>query len=466
MGNSFSDISVSKAVDWLKEIDRESVSYVQFLSPEIYDEIFDFPSSMGFEERQKKLWLAKNDFFTAVVQGILEHFFDGNLRDFDKYQKTALKDAYNFGFMANYAKSYGKMLTNSRRDQSELHRKGTKWFNDYFCDQCIVADKRLDELEEEKNAEEERQYQELMAEEEITNSEKFLKNLVDDEDKRFALYEHLLNFERKSNFNLDFDEDAESIKDKQNEANDSTDYDFGKFVTPQLSLQLCTTGQKVLSACGLNTDISLRLRKYNGKDFEEIETHKFHKFGKILSQDNGFLLTDINLPEPENLNEALLMRETGGSVYKLDINMTGKAKDTYNDNALIVMGCTFDLKPISQSNIKTSMDDLYSDLSSSDDRIDEYKADAIADLLVERNTIIQNYVRIHQSWGVERKEYYDEFSNMDLEDVSSVIRQNVKFFLAPDSPIDIYSTSTLHGGERRKFYEKSGTFFDDFDAID
>ena len=219
-----------------------------------------------------------------------------------------------------------------------------------------------------------------------------------------------------------------------------------------------------LSACGLNTDISLRLRKYNGKDFEEIETHKFHKFGKILSQDNGFLLTDINLPEPENLNEALLMRETGGSVYKLDINMTGKAKDTYNDNALIVMGCTFDLKPISQSNIKTSMDDLYSDLSSSDDRIDEYKADAIADLLVERNTIIQNYVRIHQSWGVERKEYYDEFSNMDLEDVSSVIRQNVKFFLAPDSPIDIYSTSTLHGGERRKFYEKSGTFFDDFDA--
>ena len=243
-GNSFSDISVSKAVDWLKEIDRESVSYVQFLSPEIYDEIFDFPSSMGFEEGKKNFGSLKM-IFTAVVQGILEHFFDGNLRDFDKYQKTALKDAYNFGFMANYAKSYGKMLTNSRRDQSELHRKGTKWFNDYFCDQCIVADKRLNELEEEKNAEEERQYQELMAEEEITNSEKFLKNFVDDEDKRFALYEHLLNFERKSNFNLDFDEDAESIKDKQNEANDSTDYDFGKFVTPQLSLQLCTTGQKV-----------------------------------------------------------------------------------------------------------------------------------------------------------------------------------------------------------------------------
>ena len=109
-GNSFSDVAVSRAVDWLKEIDRESVSYVQFLSPEIYDEIFSFSNVSDFEDRQKKLLIAKNEFFTAVVQETIEYFFDGKPRDFEKYETTVLRDAFNFGFLANYAKSYGKML--------------------------------------------------------------------------------------------------------------------------------------------------------------------------------------------------------------------------------------------------------------------------------------------------------------------------------------------------------------------
>jgi len=131
---------------------------------------------------------------------------------------------------------------------------------------------------------------------------------------------------------------------------------------------------------------------------------------------------------------------------------------------LIGMSCNFHLSPLAQSNQKTFMDEVYEDLSNSEDRIDGYKADVIADLLVNRKSLIDKFIRLHRSWGDDRKKLYDEFRKMDLEDVSSEIRQHVNFHLASNSSIDIYSTSTLYGGERPEFHEKSGTFFDDFDA--
>lgn len=60
--NSFTDLAVSHAANWSKEIDRETTAYVTLLSPKLYEQLFKSANSMSIAEKQQIFASTKTDF--------------------------------------------------------------------------------------------------------------------------------------------------------------------------------------------------------------------------------------------------------------------------------------------------------------------------------------------------------------------------------------------------------------------
>lgn len=123
----------------------------------------------------------------------------------------------------------------------------------------------LKDLEDQKEAEEERLYQRKWETAEIINSDKFRQNFVDDQDQRFKHYAELLDFERKIEFCCKLEEEHESIADRKDEVQRSIT-DFGDFIPTDLAIKICTTAQKIIGSCGLETKFTIAWFKELGKN--------------------------------------------------------------------------------------------------------------------------------------------------------------------------------------------------------
>ena len=108
---------------------------------------------------------------------------------------------------------------------------------------------------------------------------------------------------------------------------------------------------------------------------------------------------------------------------------------------------------------------MYKNLSESEDRFEEFKADAIADILVERQNIVSDFLALHSSWGDERNQLYKELLRYKLKELYEVINEHVLFRLVPESGLIVYSAGDLTLYERTDYYEEQGTFFDSFDKV-
>lgn len=365
-----------------------------------------------------------------------------------------------------------KTLKRLRLSQSENYRHGIVWFQDVFYEQCIQKNIMLKDLEDQKEAEEERIYQRKWETAEIINSDKFRQNFVDDQDQRFKHYAELLDFERKIEFCCKLEEEHESIADRKDEVQRSIT-DFGDFIPTDLAIKICTTAQKIIGSCGLETKFTIAWFKELGKSKKIIQTDKFHSLRQILTQKGGFKLKELNLPEPTEKTDALLMHETGISSLEVLLQLKVFDKKSFQnttDSNLLNVDCSFEIKPIDEFKRDSSLHYMYQDLSKSEDGFDQFKGDVIADILIERESIIADFLDLHSSWGTERKRLYAKLAELDLEELdleelSDVIQNHILFRLKPVDGLSIWSQGDLNDYERTRYFDDNGTCFDDFDQV-
>lgn len=148
---SYSDSAVQKSARWIRFFNDNLNFLLSIHEAKYHSKITKFFSvqHLGmFDRRKKEASIIMKTFGNGAMMSILNHFFDGKHKDFDKFAKDAINLAFNLGFGMNNGKSMFKGFIKDKMKISDFKSSGEDWADEFLIPKIIHKNLTIDEVEE------------------------------------------------------------------------------------------------------------------------------------------------------------------------------------------------------------------------------------------------------------------------------------------------------------------------------
>ena len=148
---SYSDNAVQKSAKWIRFFNDNLNSLLSMHEAKYHSKITKFFSvqHLGVFDRQKKeAAIIMKTFVNGAMMSILNHFFDGKNKDFDKFAKEAIILAFDLGFGMNDGKSKFKSFMKDKMQLSDFKSSGENWVDKFFIPEVIKENLSMEEVED------------------------------------------------------------------------------------------------------------------------------------------------------------------------------------------------------------------------------------------------------------------------------------------------------------------------------
>lgn len=221
---SYSDQSIKDAAKWLRYLEDNRSTLLNIYEAKYHSEITKYSklTHLGvFNAEKREAFKTLESFGNGSMMMVLNYFFDGDNKDFEKFSKESIILAFNYGFGLNQGKSMYKKFSKNKMKLSDFHISGEDWVKDFFIPEVIKENLSIEEVEEKFSNDEyedieneddedyedddEDDNKEEDEEEYDYEKEKFNKiksllgNIKNNDDKRFKFYQDLFELEKNDN---------------------------------------------------------------------------------------------------------------------------------------------------------------------------------------------------------------------------------------------------------------------------
>lgn len=452
-----------------------------------------------FNSQKKEAGKKRIHFNAGVMIEICLHHFDGSDKDLIKFCLKAIKEGLFKGSMI--AKGVKKVINNPSLE----YRIGRDWGKKFIERNIIKVEgiSKTSSYQESEDDDESMDFEddfeedfidENIEEEELLNDEdddddKIFKNVKKDNSIRFELYKDFFDLEVANNPTIfvkknwdylsslnfrafrrrEIKDDINNHSENLNEA--ITDYYFPKFETifllPELMYNVCKSQ-------GLDVEIEVQFPIDNetvkeGEVYPKLQSIPFFKFRDLVINKKAISFNDLNFNFPKYGRFYL----SCNLFFNISINLLKNdfKRCIYNSEHML-------LHELSDNETKSNDDLLF---KSKITKYDEFKIQDIRSINQELK--IKYRGRGQYSIGIARYLSDDEYYNEKYKNFKKVFDKlnddygfdhedclfsfsNIPFRItggvSADYVLDSYFfTNTEH--ERSEFYNKTGSFFDDFD---
>ena len=148
---SYSDLSVKDSAKWLRFLEDNLRTLLNIHEAKYHSKItkyYEFQHLGVFNSEKKEAFRTLEFFGNGSMMMVLNHFFDGNNKDFEKFAKEAMVLAFNFGFGLNQGKSMYKKFAKNKMKLTDFHISGEDWVKEFFIPEVIEENLSIEEVEE------------------------------------------------------------------------------------------------------------------------------------------------------------------------------------------------------------------------------------------------------------------------------------------------------------------------------